>query len=240
MNHYSVVLAERDAAYARYFPMLTKRRRNILKRINENLGFNVLEKRDGWLPRGISEYRDIVRRMSTRTLEMALDEFSGEDDHSMILFLETADRYYQDEEMLLRFVLSYGDAIRSVLSDADANTMWTNPYYFNLSLRNVFRTSKAAHREFFRYEDQSAMPSETRAQFEAIVTVLAKNFYGAQRGYEPRMPSKLVELLMEQPELAHDILAYQEDRNIALSQIGVKGFIEYLNAPVTSLRSGIL
>jgi hypothetical protein len=240
MNHYSVVLAERDAAYARYFPKLTKRRRNVLKRINENIGFNVLEKRDGWLPRGINEYRDIVRRMSTRTLEMALDEFSGEDDHSMILFLETADRYYRDEEMLLRFVLSYGDTIRSVLSDADANTMWTNPYYFDLSLKNVLRASKSAHREFFRYEDQTAMPAETRAQFEAIVIVIASNFYGLRRGDEPQMSPKVVELLMERPERARDILAYQKDRNITLSQINAKSLLGYLNDPVASLRAGIL
>lgn len=238
MGHYPVVLAEHDAAYVRYFPKLTKRRRNVLTRINDNAGFNLLRKSEDVLPHGVSEYRDTIHRMSTRTLEMALDEFNGSE-YDMSAFLECADRSYRDDEMLLRFMLSYRDSLKVVITEVDYRGLWTDPNFANLEVRGLFRTAKSAHREFFRYEDPSAMPSATREQFEAIVIVLAKNFH--RMGYDqPRMSATVAELIMDRPERAYDILTYQADRGIALNQIKVKALTDYLDAPVTSLSSGVL
>lgn len=238
MGHYPVVLAEHDAAYVRYFPKLTKRRRNVLTRINESAGFNPLKKSEAVLPHGVSEYRDTIHQMSTRTLELALEEFSG-DEYDMSTFLECADRPYRNDEMLLRFMLSYRATLKRVITEVDYRGLWTTPSLANLDVQGLFRTAKSAHREFFRYEDPSAMTSATRDQFEAIVIVLAKNFH--RKGYDqPNMSSKVAELIMERPERAYDILTYQADRGIALNQIKVKALTDYLDAPVTSLSSGVL
>lgn len=235
---YSVILAERDAAYARYFPKLNKRRRNVLKMVSENAGFDVSGKRANELPHGVNGYRDVVRLMSNRTLEMALEEFNGGSD--MALFLGSVNRFYSDEEMLTRFILSYGDTLRTVLPAGIVLGLWIDPNSIRLNVRNIFRAAKSAHREFFRYEDTSVMKGETRDQFEAIVVVLAKNFHGMRHGEEPRMPSKLATLLMEHPERAYDILSYQDERNVPLDKINVKALIEYLDAPAVSLSSGVL
>lgn len=239
MRGMSAVLAEYDPAALRYLPFLSRRRRSAVAAINEHIkadsqaaGVNGLVI-DGTKIAPFGEpVEKIIPRYSTRTLEMINSYFDATHGVETVNFLKAG----ANDELLIRAGLSYREVIESALTDDEDFSI--RRYWSGLA--SVFRAAKSSDREFFRYQDLSAMEGELRTEFEALLIVLVSNLRSRRWDDSTYMSQRLANLIRSRPERAHDIVQYQRDRDLELKDMSASAVKEYLDGPVVSLNRGML
>ena len=234
----SPYLSERDPLVVRMFPIFSRRRREVLRRVDLAIEKD-LRDHGKWNNTLIPEINvpllNIVRDYSTRTFELALDRFGGPDQPGIMDFFEACG----PDEMFVRELLSYYVVMRANISPSDIRILWDTHPSVRAEISALFTSARSQHMDFMRNEDLSILTGSVRTRFEALLIILASNVRYKER-YSLSMSRELSALVQDRPERAHDIIKYQRDRRLELIDVDAEAVREYLDTPSTALSDGLL
>lgn len=240
MASVSPVLAERDPSIIRWFPTLSRTRRLALSRIEQAIEADMVLRDGSFQFDDDHNFKHLFRSYSSRTLHMIADNFAEAGPDGIVSFISSEKgRYPESNEMRLRAIISYKRIIESVINEPILGGY--RPRTQRVFLDQIVGEAAWYHTDFMRHEDLSAIAGETRARFEAVLTVLCGT--ALDEGTFSRcgqMSPELASLTMSRPDRAHDIVKYQQDRGMPLRDMDAAAVSEFLDDPSPVLAVGVL